>query len=232
MAFGTTNTREPIAGKTPVDTALTQKELQQSQGAAQVAISNEPTEDTFNALSSTISYNELSPKLKKEVRTLKTSNQLTQNAADQVINMHRSEMAEKVSKRINKPDTDIHVQESKAERKAKEVRMESERAFESVDLPDEISLSKFQKQFEKDNTVGQALKRVLKNKGVNIPQKALINVLLKIPGISEMNFGVFKHPDAKRGNRIQRFEEIKSKVLEFNSADFKIKSSQSIANDI
>ena len=214
MAFGTTDTREPIAGKTPVDTALTQKELQQSQGAAQVAISNEPTEDTFNALSSTIAYNELSPKLKKEVRTLKTSNQLTQNAADQVINMHRSEMAEKVSKRINKPDTDIHVQESKAERKAKEVRMESERAFESVDLPDEISLSKFQKQFEKDNTVGQALKRVLKNKGVNIPQKALINVLLKIPGISEMNFGVFKHPDAKRGNRIQRFEEIKSKVGE------------------
>ena len=142
--------------------------------------------------------------------------------------MHRSELAEKVSKRINKPDTDLHAQESKAERKAKEVRMESEGAFESTALPTikigdkivdnpEISLSRFQKQFDKDKTVGQALKRVLKNKGVNIPQKALINVLLKIPGISEMNFGVFKHPDAKRGNKIQRFEEIKSKVGEKTS---------------
>ena len=241
MAFGTTDTGTALGGMSTSDTALaeeaaakaaaeeanmvtqqvysedkpiTKKERQQTQGAAQVAISNEPTEDTFNALSSTVSYNELSPKLKKEVRTLKKANQLTQNAADQVINMHRSELAEKVSKRVNKPDTDLHAQESKAERKAKEVRMESEGAFSGVELPDEISLSRFQKQFEKDNTVGQALKRVLKNKGVNIPQKALINALLKIPGIAEMNFGVFKHPDAKRGNKLQRFEEIKSKVGE------------------
>ena len=204
---------------------ISKKELQQAQGAAQVAISNEPVDDTFNALSSTFSYNELSPKLKKEVRTLKSSNNLTQQAADQVINMHRSELAQKVSKRINKPDTDIEAQESTAERKAKEARMNKEGAFESTALPTikigdtivdnpEISLSKFQKQFEKDKTVGQALKRVLKTKGINIPQKALINVLLKIPGIAEMNFGVFKHPDAKRGNKLQRFEEIRAKVGE------------------
>jgi hypothetical protein len=200
--------------------AKTKKELQQAQGAAQVAVSNEPIEDTFNALSSTFSYNELSPKLKKEVRTLKTSNQLTQAAADQVINMHRSELAQKVSKRINKPDTDIEAQESTAERKAKESRMNKEGAFESTTLPKDIELSAFQKQFSEDKTVGQALKRLLKQKksknfpGLNIPQKILVNALLKIPGISEMNFGVFKHPDSRRGNKLQRYEEIRGIIGE------------------
>jgi hypothetical protein len=203
--------------------AITKKELQQAQGAAQVAISNEPVDDTFNALSSTYSFNELSPKLKKEVRTLKTSNQLTQAAADQVINMHRSELAQKVSKRINKPDTDIEAQESTAERKAKESRMNKEGAFESaVSLKQiaDIELSAFQKQFSEDKTVGQALKRLLKQKksknfpGLNIPQKILVNALLKIPGISEMNFGVFKHPDSRRGNKLQRYEEIRGIIGE------------------
>ena len=216
---GTTPEKTPAPETKP----LTKKELQQAQGAAQVAISNEPVDDTFNALSSTYSFNELSPKLKKEVRTLKTSNQLTQTAADQVINMHRSELAQKVSKRINKPDTDIEAQESTAERKAKESRMNKEGAFESaVSLKQiaDIELSAFQKQFSEDKTVGQALKRLLKQKksknfpGLNIPQKILVNALLKIPGISEMNFGVFKHPDSRRGNKLQRYEEIRGIIGE------------------
>jgi hypothetical protein len=216
---GTTPEKTPAAETKP----LTKKELQQAQGAAQVAISNEPVEDTFNALSSTYSFNELSPKLKKEVRALKTSNQLTQASADQVINMHRSELAQKVSKRVNKPDTDIEAQESTAERKAKESRMNKEGAFESaVSLKQiaDIELSAFQKQFSEDKTVGQALKRLLKQKksknfpGLNIPQKILVNALLKIPGISEMNFGVFKHPDSRRGNKLQRYEEIRGIIGE------------------
>jgi hypothetical protein len=213
---GTTPEITPAAETKP----LTKKELQQAQGAAQVAISNEPVDDTFNALSSTYSYNELSPKLKKEVRSLKNSNQLTQASADQVINMHRSELAQKVSKRVNKPDTDIEAQESTAERKAKESRMNKEGAFESAILPTDIELSAFQKQFGEDKTVGQALKRLLKQKksknfpGLNIPQKILINALLKIPGISEMNFGVFKHPDSRRGNKLQRYEEIRGIIGE------------------
>ena len=67
---------------------------------------------------------------------------------------------------------------------------------------------------------GQALRRLLKQKksknftGLTIPQKALINTLLKIPGIAEMNFGVFKHPDSRRGNKLQRYEEIKAVIGE------------------
>lgn len=210
---------------------ISKKELQQAQGAAQVAISNEPVGDTFDALSSTISYNELSSKLKKEVRALKNKNQLNQEAADTIVKMHRNELAEKVSKKVNLPEKGLFEEESKAERKAKEARMEQEGAFEStisptikvgdklVDNP-ELSLSTFQKQFGEDKTVGQALKRLLKQKksknfpGLNIPQKILVNALLKIPGIAEMNFGVFKHPDSRRGNKLQRYEEIRAIVGE------------------
>lgn len=199
---------------------ITKKELQQAQGAAQVAISNEPVGDTFDALSSTISYNELSSKLKREVRALKNKNQLNQEAADTIVKMHRNELAEKVAKKVNLPEKGLFEEESKAERKEKEARMEQEGAFESTVLPKDIELSAFQKQFGEDKTVGQALKRLLKQKksknfpGLNIPQKILVNALLKIPGIAEMNFGVFKHPDSRRGNKLQRFEEIRAIVGE------------------
>lgn len=199
---------------------VTKKELQQAQGAAQVAISNEPVGDTFDALSSTISYNELSSKLKKEVRALKNKNQLNQEAADTIVKMHRNELAEKVAKKVNLPEKGLFEEESKAERKEKEARMEQEGAFESTILPEDIELSAFQKQFGEDKTVGQALKRLLKQKksknfpGLNIPQKILVNTLLKIPGIAEMNFGVFKHPDSRRGNKLQRYEEIRAIVGE------------------
>lgn len=199
---------------------VTKKQLQQAQGAAQVAISNEPVGDTFDALSSTISYNELSSKLKREVRALKNKNQLNQEAADTIVKMHRNELAEKVAKKVNLPEKGLFEEESKAERKEKEARMEQEGAFESTVLPKDIELSAFQKQFGEDKTVGQALKRLLKQKksknfpGLNIPQKILVNALLKIPGIAEMNFGVFKHPDSRRGNKLQRFEEIRAIVGE------------------
>jgi hypothetical protein len=199
---------------------VTKKELQQAQGAAQVAISNEPVGDTFDALSSTISYNELSSKLKREVRALKNKNQLNQEAADTIVKMHRNELAEKVAKKVNLPEKGLFEEESKAERKEKEARMEQEGAFESTVLPEDIELSTFQKQFSEDKTVGQALKRLLKQKksknfpGLNIPQKILVNALLKIPGIAEMNFGVFKHPDSRRGNKLQRYEEIRAIVGE------------------
>ena len=211
--------------------ATTKKEKEQAQVDALADLQLESAEDTFNALSTALSYNELSSNLKKEVRNYKKQNQLTQEVADQIAQMHRNEAAAKVAKRINKPEASLFAEESKAERKAKEVRMEEEGAFEStisptikvgdklVDNP-ELSLSAFQKQFSEDKTVGQALKRLLKQKksknfpGLNIPQKILINALLKIPGISEMNFGVFKHPDSRRGNKLQRYEEIRAVVGE------------------
>ena len=210
---------------------VTTKEKEQAQVDALADLQLESAEDTFNALSTTLSYNELSSNFKKEVRNYKKQNQLTQDVADQIAQMHRNEAAAKVSKRINKPEASLFAEESKAERKAKEVRMEQEGAFESTILPTikvgdklidnpELSLSAFQKQFGEDKTVGQALKRLLKQKksknfpGLNIPQKILINALLKIPGISEMNFGVFKHPDSRRGNKLQRYEEIRAVVGE------------------
>jgi hypothetical protein len=210
---------------------ITTKEKEQAQVDALADLQLESAEDTFNALSTTLSYNELSSNLKKEVRNYKKQNQLTQDVADQIAQMHRNEAAAKVAKRINKPEASLFAEESKAERKAKEVRMEQEGAFESTILPNikvgdklidnpELSLSAFQKQFGEDKTVGQALKRLLKQKksknfpGLNIPQKILINALLKIPGIAEMNFGVFKHPDSRRGNKLQRYEEIRAVVGE------------------
>ena len=211
-----TVTQEVYTENKPVTT----KEKEQAQVDALADLQLESAEDTFNALSTTLSYNELSSNLKKEVRNYKKQNQLTQDVADQIAQMHRNEAAAKVAKRINKPEASLFAEESKAERKAKEVRMEEEGAFESTILPTDIELSAFQKQFGTDKTVGQALKRLLKQKksknfpGLNIPQKALINALMKIPGISEMNFGVFKHPDSRRGNKLQRFEEIKGIVGE------------------
>ena len=199
---------------------VTTKEKEQAQVDALADLQLESAEDTFNALSTALSYNELSSNLKKEVRNYKKQNQLTQEVADQIAQMHRNEAAAKVAKRINKPEASLFAEESKAERKAKEVRMEEEGAFESTILPTDIELSAFQKQFSEDKTVGQALKRLLKQKksknfpGLNIPQKILINALLKIPGISEMNFGVFKHPDSRRGNKLQRYEEIRAVVGE------------------
>ncbi len=246
MAFGTTDTGATLGGKQGVAAPLknkplaknkfikepeTTKEKEQAQVDALADLQLESAQDTFNALSTTISYNELSSNLKKEVRNYKKQNQLTQDVADQIAQMHRNEAAAKVAKRINKPEASLFAEESKAERKAKEVRMEEEGAFEStvsptikignkfVDNP-ELSLSAFQKQFGKDKTVGQALKRLLKQKksknfpGLNTPQKILINALLKIPGISEMNFGVFKHLDSRRGNKLQRYEEIRGIVGE------------------
>jgi hypothetical protein len=247
MAFGTTDTGTALGGKAASDTTLaeenaakaaaeeaktvtqevytenkpvTTKEKEQAQVDALADLQLESAEDTFNALSTTLSYNELSSNLKKEVRNYKKQNQLTQDVADQIAQMHRNEAAAKVAKRINKPEASLFAEESKAERKAKEVRMEEEGAFESTILPTDIELSAFQKQFSEDKTVGQALKRLLKQKksknfpGLNIPQKILINALLKIPGISEMNFGVFKHPDSRRGNKLQRYEEIRGIVGE------------------
>ena len=211
-----TVTQEVYTENKPVTT----KEKEQAQVDALADLQLESAEDTFNALSTTLSYNELSSNLKKEVRNYKKQNQLTQDVADQIAQMHRNEAAAKVAKRINKPEASLFAEESKAERKAKEVRMEEEGAFESTILPTDIELSAFQKQFGTDKTVGQALKRLLKQKksknfpGLIIPQKALINALMKIPGISEMNFGVFKHPDSRRGNKLQRFEEIKGIVGE------------------
>jgi hypothetical protein len=211
-----TVTQEVYTENKPVTT----KEKEQAQVDALADLQLESAEDTFNALSTTLSYNELSSNLKKEVRNYKKQNQLTQDVADQIAQMHRNEAAAKVAKRINKPEASLFAEESKAERKAKEVRMEEEGAFESTILPTDIELSAFQKQFSEDKTVGQALKRLLKQKksknfpGLNIPQKILINALLKIPGISEMNFGVFKHPDSRRGNKLQRYEEIKGIVGE------------------
>jgi dihydroneopterin aldolase len=202
---------------------VTTKEKEQAQVDALADLQLESAEDTFNALSTTLSYNELSSNLKKEVRNYKKQNQLTQDVADQIAQMHRNEAAAKVAKRINKPEASLFAEESKAERKAKEVRMEEEGAFESTNITyryPELSLSAFQKQFGEDKTVGQALKRLLKQKksknfpGLNIPQKILINALLKIPGIAEMNFGVFKHPDSRRGNKLQRYEEIRAVVGE------------------
>jgi hypothetical protein len=213
---------------------LTKKELQQAQGAAQVAISNEPVEDTWDNLSPSVSYNQLPKDLKKQVRDYKKYNALTQETADQVLNSYRASKELEVSRRIRAEDIAnkrINASESTAVRKAKETRMEAEGAFEStisptikvgdklVDNP-ELSLSAFQKQFGEDKTVGQALKRLLKQKksknfsGLNIPQKILVNALLKIPGISEMNFGVFKHPDSRRGNKLQRYEEIRGIIGE------------------
>ena len=211
-----TVTQEVYTENKPVTT----KEKEQAQVDALADLQLESAEDTFNALSTTLSYNELSSNLKKEVRNYKKQNQLTQDVADQIAQMHRNEAAAKVAKRINKPEASLFAEESKAERKAKEVRMEEEGAFESTILPTDIELSAFQKQFSEDKTVGQALKRLLKQKksknfpGLNIPQKILINALLKIPGISEMNFGVFKHPDSRRGNKLQRYEEIRGIVGE------------------
>jgi hypothetical protein len=211
-----TVTQEVYTKNKPVTT----KEKEQAQVDALADLQLESAEDTFNALSTTLSYNELSSNLKKEVRNYKKQNQLTQDVADQIAQMHRNEAAAKVAKRINKPEASLFAEESKAERKAKEVRMEEEGAFESTILPTDIELSAFQKQFSEDKTVGQALKRLLKQKksknfpGLNIPQKILINTLLKIPGISEMNFGVFKHPDSRRGNKLQRYEEIRGIVGE------------------
>jgi len=208
--------------------ATTKKQREQTQADAIADLQLESAEDTFNNLSTSVSFNELPNNLKKQAREYKKQTALTQDTVDQIVNSYRNYKELEVSKRIKAADKDIkniNASESEAERKAKEARMNKEGAFESTALPTikigdtvvdnpEISLSKFQKQFEKDKTVGQALKRVLKTKGINIPQKALINVLLKIPGISEMNFGVFKHPDAKRGNKLQRFEEIRAKVGE------------------
>ena len=203
--------------------ATTKKQRQQAQGAAQVAISNEPIEDTWNNLSPSVSYNQLPKNLKKQVREYKRYNALNQETADQVLNSYRASKELEVSRRIRAEDIAnkrINASESQIERKAKEARMEQEGAFESTVLPKDIELSAFQKQFGKDKTVGQALKRLLKQKksknfpGLNIPQKILVNALLKIPGIAEMNFGVFKHPDSRRGNKLQRFEEIRAIVGE------------------
>jgi hypothetical protein len=227
---GTTPEKTPAPETKP----LTKKELQQAQGAAQVAISNEPVEDTWDNLSPSVSYNQLPKDLKKQVRDYKKYNALTQETADQVLNSYRASKELEVSRRIRAEDIAnkrINASESTAVRKAKETRMEAEGAFEStisptikvgdklVDNP-ELSLSAFQKQFSEDKTVGQALKRLLKQKksknfpGLNIPQKILVNALLKIPGISEMNFGVFKHPDSRRGNKLQRYEEIRGIIGE------------------
>ena len=99
--------------------------------------------------------------------------------------MHRSELAAKVSKKVNAPEKGLHELESKAERKAKEARMEAEGAFESVQLPEDIQLSTFQKQFGEDKTVGQALRRLLKQKksknftGLTIWSSSVLKIYLK-----------------------------------------------------
>ena len=178
---------------------------------AKRAIYDESAADAFDNMHSftDYAYNTLSAKRQKEVNRLKKENKLTDQAVQDILRSERADRQSEIGKRLleaGQKEQNINLEQSVKLGKEAEKRILKETV--PFVTPEEIELSKFQKDLKDAKNVGEALKILLKKK-LNTPQKALINALMRIPGIKDLDFQVLKHPDARlRKSRLTRYEQI------------------------
>jgi hypothetical protein len=184
---------------------------------AKRAIYDESAADAFDNMHSLTdyAYNTLDLKNQKEVNRLKKENKLNDQAVQDILRNERSLREEKIGKRLleaGKKEQNINLEQSVKQGKEAEKRILKETV--PFVTPDEVDLSEFQKELKGAKNVGEALKILLKKK-LNVPQKALINALMRIPGIKELDFAVLKHPDARqKDSRLTRYEAFGTKIGE------------------
>jgi len=178
---------------------------------AKQAVYDESAADAFDNMHSftDYAYNTLNPKLQKEVNRLKNQNKLNDQAVQDILRSERAERQSQIGKRLfeaGQKEQNINLEQSVKKGKEAEKRILKETV--PFKAPKEIVLSNFQRNFTEAKTVGDALKILLKKK-LNTPQKALINALMRIPGVKDLDFAVLKHPDARlRKSRLTRYEQI------------------------
>lgn len=178
---------------------------------AKRAIYDESAADAFDNMHSftDYAYDTLSTKNQKDVNRLKKENKLNDQAVQDILRSERSIRQENIGKRLLKAgqkEQNINLEQSVKQGKEAEKRILKETV--PFKTPEDIPLSNFQRNFTDAKTVGDALKILLKKK-LNVPQKALVNALMRIPGIKDLDFAVLKHPDARlRKSRLTRYEQI------------------------
>ena len=178
---------------------------------AKRAIYDESAADAFDNMHSftDYAYDTLSTKNQKDVNRLKKENKLNDQAVQDILRSERSIRQENIGKRLLKAgqkEQNINLEQSVKQGKEAEKRILKETV--PFVTPDEVELSSFQKELKDAKNVGDALKILLKKK-LNVPQKALVNALMRIPGIKDLDFAVLKHPDARlRKSRLTRYEQI------------------------
>jgi hypothetical protein len=178
---------------------------------AKQAVYDESAADAFDNMHSftDYAYDTLNPKLQKEVNRLKNQNKLNDQAVQDILRSERAERQSQIGKRLfeaGQKEQNINLEQSVKKGKEAEKRILKETV--PFVTPDEVELSSFQKELKDAKNVGDALKILLKKK-LNTPQKALINALMRIPGIKNLDFAVLKHPDARlRKSRLTRYEQI------------------------
>lgn len=178
---------------------------------AKQAVYDESAADAFDNMHSftDYAYSTLNPKLQKEVNRLKNQNKLNDQSVQDILRSERADRQSQISKRLfetGQKEQNINLEQSvKLGKEAEKRILEKTVPFKA---PKEIVLSNFQRNFTEAKTVGDALKILLKKK-LNVPQKALINALMRIPGVKDLDFAVLKHPDARlRKSRLTRYEQI------------------------
>ena len=178
---------------------------------AKQAVYDESAADAFDNMHSftDYAYDTLNPKLQKEVNRLKNQNKLNDQAVQDILRSERAERQSQIGKRLfeaGQKEQNINLEQSVKKGKEAEKRILKETV--PFVTPDEVELSSFQKELKDAKNVGDALKILLKKK-LNVPQKALINALMRIPGVKNLDFAVLKHPDARlRRSRLTRYEQI------------------------
>jgi len=178
---------------------------------AKQAVYDESAADAFDNMHSftDYAYDTLNIKLQKEVNRLKKQNKLNDQAVQDILRSERAERQSQIGKRLfeaGQKEQNINLEQSVKKGKEAEKRILKETV--PFVTPDEVELSSFQKELKDAKNVGDALKILLKKK-LNVPQKALINALMRIPGVKDLDFAVLKHPDARlRKSRLTRYEQI------------------------
>jgi hypothetical protein len=178
---------------------------------AKQAVYDESAADAFDNMHSftDYAYSTLNTKLQKEVNRLKNQNKLNDQAVQDILRSERAERQSQIGKRLfeaGQKEQNINLEQSVKKGKEAEKRILKETV--PFVTPDEVELSSFQKELKDAKNVGDALKILLKKK-LNVPQKALINALMRIPGVKNLDFAVLKHPDARlRRSRLTRYEQI------------------------
>ena len=178
---------------------------------AKQAVYDESAADAFDNMHSftDYAYSTLNTKLQKEVNRLKNQNKLNDQAVQDILRSERAERQSQIGKRLfeaGQKEQNINLEQSVKKGKEAEKRILKETV--PFVTPDEVEISSFQKELKDAKNVGDALKILLKKK-LNVPQKALINALMRIPGVKNLDFAILKHPDARlRRSRLTRYEQI------------------------
>lgn len=206
-----TSTSEIPAEEQPTITPEMEAQKTEEVEKAKRAIYDESAADAFDNMHSftDYAYDTLSAKNQKDVNRLKKENKLNDQAVQDILRSERSIRQEKIGKRLfeaGQKEQNINLEQSVKKGKEAEKRILKETV--PFKTPEDIPLSNFQRNFTDAKTVGDALKILLKKK-LNVPQKALVNALMRIPGIKDLDFAVLKHPDARlRKSRLTRYEQI------------------------